>query len=256
MKQTLLEITQDILSSLDGDEVNSIFDTTESEQVARCIRQAYLYIVSGSDLPRHFDITHLEPSGDASLPIVMHRPERIQEILWIKYDNRLLAGDNPLLEEIEYVAPSDFIRDMYLLSLENSWVSSTSLVTSNYTIPLLYRNDTGPTKYTSLDDHILIFDGHNASLDSTLQQSKTVCYGVVTPSFSLTDNYTPDLEDSQFPLLLSEAKSLAFAELKQVGHSKAERTAKKQWMRLQRDKQNVPKRSSPLDRIPDYGRKR
>ncbi len=42
MKYTLLEIVQEILSDMDSDEVNSIDDTTESEQVATIVKSTYL----------------------------------------------------------------------------------------------------------------------------------------------------------------------------------------------------------------------
>ena len=38
MKRTLLEMTQDILSAIDADEVNSIDDTVEATQVATIIK--------------------------------------------------------------------------------------------------------------------------------------------------------------------------------------------------------------------------
>ena len=44
MKLTLLEMVQDILSSMDSDEVNSITDSTEALQVARIIRDSYIEI--------------------------------------------------------------------------------------------------------------------------------------------------------------------------------------------------------------------
>lgn len=42
MRKTLLEMVQDILSEMDSDEVNSINDTVEAEQVATIIKNCYL----------------------------------------------------------------------------------------------------------------------------------------------------------------------------------------------------------------------
>ncbi len=52
-------------------------------------------------------------------------------------------------------------------------------------------------------------------MDTTLQTSKTLCYGQIIPTFTLEDSFIPDLDDTQFPLLLNEAKAIAFVELKQ-----------------------------------------
>ena len=46
MKYTLLAIVQEILSDMDSDEVNSIDDTVESQQVASIVRSAYMAIMS------------------------------------------------------------------------------------------------------------------------------------------------------------------------------------------------------------------
>ena len=40
-KMTLLAMVQDILNDMDGDEVNSISDTVEAEQVAQIIKTTY-----------------------------------------------------------------------------------------------------------------------------------------------------------------------------------------------------------------------
>ena len=50
-KMTLLEMTQDILSDMDSDEVNSIATTSESLQIAQIIKTAYYNIIDGRDFP-------------------------------------------------------------------------------------------------------------------------------------------------------------------------------------------------------------
>ena len=44
MKQTLLEMTQRILEAIDGQMVESIEDTREAMQIARCIKESYCVI--------------------------------------------------------------------------------------------------------------------------------------------------------------------------------------------------------------------
>ena len=53
MKYTLLEIVQEILSDMDSDEVNSIDDTVESQQVASIVRSAYMAIMSNRNWHTH-----------------------------------------------------------------------------------------------------------------------------------------------------------------------------------------------------------
>lgn len=51
MKQTLLEMVQLILSSIDGEEVNSIDDTVEANQVALIVKSVYYDMLSDISLP-------------------------------------------------------------------------------------------------------------------------------------------------------------------------------------------------------------
>src|SRR5882672_11876334 len=83
--QTLLDMTQEILSAMSSDEVNSIGDTTESLQVATIIKRKYFDIVSRSALPEHDQLIQLTSSGDTALPVLMYVPVEVNNIKWIKY---------------------------------------------------------------------------------------------------------------------------------------------------------------------------
>ena len=52
-EQTVLQLTQNILSAMSSDEVNSISDTVESMQVATILQNKYYDIVSRDALPAH-----------------------------------------------------------------------------------------------------------------------------------------------------------------------------------------------------------
>src|SRR5712671_1691460 len=85
MKLTVLQLTQNILSDLDSDAVNSISDTTESLQVAYIIQQVYNNIVARDSLPEHSKLFQLTPSTDNTKPVLMYRPDNISKIEWMKY---------------------------------------------------------------------------------------------------------------------------------------------------------------------------
>src|SRR5687768_864155 len=116
MKMTLLEIVQEILSSMDSDEVNSIEDTTEAMQVAMVVRRAYLDLRSRLNLPEHFDLFRLTASGDSDLPIIMYRPESVDQLLWLKYDKRLAADDPVDYCDIQYMPPTSFFDRMFMMN--------------------------------------------------------------------------------------------------------------------------------------------
>jgi len=79
--------------------------------------------------------------------------------------------------------------------------------------------------------------------------------GWVLPRWSMTDNFIPDLDEQQFPMLLNEAKSLAFLELKQQVHPKAEQEIKRQASSIQKFKTKSV-RPTPFEQLPNFGRRR
>ena len=69
----------------------------------------------------------------------------------------------------------------------------------------------------------------------------------------MADSFTPDLDANLFPLLLNEAKSLAFVEIKQSSNPKAEQYARRQYTRWANDRSNIHEENHMKG--PDYGRK-
>lgn len=89
-------MTQDILSNMSSDEINSISDTTESLQVATIIKQKYFDIINRVNLPEHDQLVQLTPSLDATQPVLMYVPDGIADIKWLKYfDSNILDGTQP-----------------------------------------------------------------------------------------------------------------------------------------------------------------
>src|SRR6266576_6262503 len=84
-EQTLLQIVQTILASLDSDEVNSISDTAESRQVAQIVQNKYFDICTRGGLPEHKILLQLSPSTDPTKPVLMFVPSGVSNIDWIKY---------------------------------------------------------------------------------------------------------------------------------------------------------------------------
>lgn len=253
MKYTLLELVQSILSSMDSDEVNSITDTVEARQVAEVVKSAYVDIVSKANLPEHYSMFSLL-SAPTTAPTVMRVPETVDELLWVKYNKETTDDTDMAYTPIGYLPLEQFLSQMHSLSESDTDVDTFNLSIAGSTIPILYRNNKAPDYYTTYDDNVVLFDSLDSSVDSRLSASKTTCYGRLTPTFTFADNFVPDLDATQFALLLNEAKSLAWTELKQVEHPKAEKSARRQWVRVQNTKDRV--RTVPfVDTTPNYGRK-
>lgn len=280
MKRTLLDLTQNILSSLSSDEVNSISDTTESMQVAEIIKTTYFNIISRVKLTSHNQLIQLDPSLDTTTPVLMYVPDGIGKIEWLKYFNSNTHPDSdisghgvntdiiPTDEDNNLAAPGyeyvtilpikQFIDTINQLNPNNANVETFIFndTSNNYngTYTFYYKTDKQPTLCTILSNYYVIFDSYDSAVDDTLQNSKTMALGLVIPVWRMEDNFIPNLEDEQVNLLLNEAKSLAFFELKQMVHSKAEQEAKRGWTSIQKNKSTI-ERPTDFDALPDFGRR-
>lgn len=351
MQMTLLEIVQDILSSLGSDEVNSISDTTESMQVATCVKTVYNNIISRAELPEMTQFFQLTSSNDANYPVLMFCPQGVSQIDWIKYFNddvdfqtdqygayshdlnldimnngsqnsigqaypslNTVAGNNVLYFTVvpSWVQIGQTISDITnataipanttvtdvtsgTVTISNNvaspGVTAGDLITfSPVTNPLFYqeirvlsardfmemntrfnpldgdvftyqlqgmnlryKNDKKPQYACVLQNYYVLFDSFEAQIESTLQSSKTMCYGQMLPPFIMSDTFVPDLDDKQVPLLFNESKALAFVELKQTVNPKAEQEAKRGWSTLQKTKSFID-RPTYFDQLANFGR--
>ena len=250
MKYTLLELTQNILSRLDSDEVDSISDTTEAMQVARVIRNTYFNILTRSNLPEHKKLIQLTASGDNTKPVLMTRPDNVSRIEWIKYNVRNATDTTDRYDYVIILPVAQFLERQD--GLDTSDTSVDTMVVNGITFA--FTNNMKPTFCTIVEDVNIIFDSYDSGVDTTLQTSKTKCSAFTLPTFSLVDATIPDLDDIQFPLLLNEATAVAFVDLKQQANPKAEQESRRQWISLQRTK-SLAKVPTPFDALPHFGRR-
>lgn len=262
MKYTLLELTQSVLSSMDSDEINSIDDTVESQQVVEVIKTVYDDIITRGDLQTHKTLFNLTASTDVTKPILMVKPDTIDRIEWLRYNVATNEDTHPVWADLHYLPLHDFIEMMHGYNQTETNMETFTHSFNGFTIDFVYRNDTHPYYYTTYDDDTIFFDSYDAEVDTTLQASKTVGYGGKATTFERSDTWTPELQPNQFALLLNESKALAWAELKQTIHAKAERTAIKNWQHLQRTRQQVPdsqvfdNRTHNFHKLPNFSRSR
>lgn len=248
MKKTLLEMVQDILNDMDGDEVNSIDDTVESSQVAQIVRTTYESMISRRNWPHLARGVNLVASGDSDKPTHMKLDQEIQELLSVNYDTRKNGKTRKDYKEIKWKEPDEFLR---MTNRENNDLPEVEVVQDYSGIELLVRNDKAPEFYTSFDDEYLVFNSYDSEVDSTLQSTKVQARAYVLPSWSHQDDFIPDLPSEAFPGLYEEAKSRASLKLGQMADQKAEQESVKQ----QRWMSRKAWRAAGGIKYPNYGRK-
>lgn len=245
-KMTLLEIVQSILSDIDGSEVNSISDTVESEQIASIVRDTFYDLTTNKDTPEHEKLVQFEGLSDITKPNYLKVPVNVEKFKVLRY-NVSESGDTDY-RILKFTPPENFL-DRTLA--QDSSDANVEKVNDFSGIPLLIRNDRMPTYYTMFDDEHVVCDSYLKTIDTTLQQSKTISLAKVSPSFSISDSFVPDIDVNQFPLLLQESKAMAFALHKQTSVPKLEKRIRKNKQRLIND---LNRNKQPYTG-PDYGRK-
>lgn len=248
MKKTLLQLVQDILSDSDGDVVNSINDTVESEQVARIVRSTYEAMMTNRNWPHLNKLISLVPSSDSSKPTHLYLPENCKNLLSLRYDKQNVNSGRKQYQPVKWVEPDDFLR---LTNQEDNTQAQVVTVVDDSGIELFIRNDRAPSKFTSFDNRALVFDAYDSSIEQTLQESKVQARGEVYPVWIHEDSFVPDLPAEAFPALYEEALSTSSLRIRQVQDVKAEQESARQQRWLSR---NVNRLEHGV-KYPNYGRK-
>jgi hypothetical protein len=251
-KDTLLEMVQDILSDSDGDDVNSIGDTVESEQCASVIKQEFLMIADQMDLEHHKGVTQLTATG-ASTPSIMTRPEGFYDIAWVQYDKRVAAGGDPDFQEVLYMPNDMFVRMVMALNASDTTVDQYTVNSISFNC----YNDRAPRYYTFLDGYdSIVFDAYDSNLETNLQASKSLAYGVQRPTLTIADATVPDLPQNLMSLLRNRSRAMWFDLYKDGTTKEIDKRQRNSEVRAQRQR-HIAARNRRKDqrRTPDYGRK-
>ena len=256
MKYTLLEIVQQILSSMDSDEVSSINDTVESYQVALLVKSVFYDIATDLNLPEHNGLFELDASGDNAKPTLMTLPTTVTRLDEIKYDQKATGDTYSDYVDVDYMPWPEFFRMQAALREEVANVGEMNVSHNGETFPILYRDDRHPKYWTTFDDYQIIFDSYLSDEDTTLQKAKTMCNGAMYPTFPLTDNAYPDIDPTQYSYLVNKCKTRAFAELKQMANPESNAETRRQKIILQkRMRRTQGKQFGEIEKIARYGKK-
>ena len=178
--------------------------------------------LSDSTKPTHF---RFDASGSDS----------IQGLCLVRYDKSDTSGEYNY-QEVYWKEPMDFISGMQYNN-DNSVI----VEDVNGSTKLAILNDKMPSYYTTFDNEHIVMDSYDATVDTTLQASKTQAFITKIPTFTISDSFVPDLSDTLKPLLLAEAKSVCFSIFKQGVDPKIDQSARRLKSYTQNDKHKVVK---------------
>jgi hypothetical protein len=250
-RKTLLEIVQQLLAESDGDNVNSINDTVESDQCARIVREAHDYIVDVHDMQHIKTLKQLDATSGTT-PNVMTRPEGYHSLEWVKYDKKESASGNSELQDVHFENPYDFVTRVSRRDTDDSNVTAVTLSTGAV-LPII--NDKAPTYYTVMDDGSdeLVFDSYDSDLETNLQASKSLCFAAKEPTLPLADASTMVLPQNMESMVVAEARAMWFDFYKDGITSEIDRHRRRTEVRSQRQRHIIE--NTDNDNRPNYGRK-
>lgn len=231
MKRALLDIVQEILSEMDSDEVNSIDDTIESQQVAGIVRSCYNEMISNRTWDHLKRMSVLDSAIDISRPTHLKSPENLRELIFFNYDKTKVSDTTEKFGEVLYKYPDEFMR---LISGRNTGNDNVQTVIDTTGTKLFIINNQPPSYWTSFDDQYIVCDSFDNEVDTTLQSQKTQIYALFDATWVHLDDAVPNLPSEAFSALIEESKSTAFLVLKQTANQKAEQKAKRQQQWLSR----------------------
>jgi hypothetical protein len=240
MRTTLLQMVQSILSDMDSEAVNSISDTVEAQQIGSVIEDVYYNIIAAREIPEHNKLLSLTALSNTAKPTHFKYPDRTKLINRVDYNVGTIADKD--FREIIFVDPMTFVDRMD--------ESGLLVETFDGAVDIFVQNDTAPSYYTSFDDEYIIMNAYEADKETSLQADKTRAWGSSYPTFSQTDSFEPDLDQTLLPLLLAEAKSTCFSLFKGGSDGKVEQAARRLKSYVQNDQYKT--RLRPTNQ---YGRK-
>lgn len=246
---TLLEIVQDILNDMSGDEINSISDTQEAEQVANIVKKTYLAMVSNSNWPHTRRAVAVTPYSDSNFPTHMYLNDNVKELISVYYNCIKLGETRKNYKQVVYKSPDEFLN---ILNKRNSDSTNVTTIIDPSGIELLIITDSHPKYFTSFDDTSLVFDSYDSGVDSTLQESKFQALAYIIPSFEVSDTAEPDLPPDVLSYLIEEATSRCQMKLREFNDAEAKEEADKQARWLSRKSW----RTSGGITYPNYGKAR
>jgi len=225
MKSTLLQVVQSILSDMDSEAVNALGDSVEAQQVASVVEDTYFNIIAARNIPEHNKLIPLVSLSDNARPTHFTYPARTKELIRIDYNIGTASSQD--YREIVYVEPLVFIDRMSETNLK--------VTTVDQSVELFVANNKDPSYYTSFNDNHIIMDSYDAAVEAHLAANKTRSFCSIYPTFSQTDSFAIDLDQTLMPLLLSESKSACFSLFKGGSDPKIEQAARRLKSYVQND---------------------
>lgn len=228
-KYTLLQIVQKAMEALNLDEINSISDSPDAEQIAQIAQDSYYELLNQAEWPHTIRLEQLESVADSDRPNYLRIPDESVRIDYFKYDATLTGSDDlPVdlveIKPVKWLPPVEFLRLTQARNTENSDVET---ITDFNGVRFHVYNNREPKYWTSFDDTYLVTDSYNSDVESTLQGNKSQAMMKWIDNVVIDDDTLVSAPSHFFQTWLAETKSTAFIYMKQEQSPKDEQRARR-----------------------------
>lgn len=212
MKPTLVEIVKDIMSFLSSDEIESIWDSTESEQVLGIVRYCYNFLMTEREWEHQKSGLVTSPYGTL-YPTHCKIEDNVHKVNFVKYNVKKAYEDRDQYRPVQFKDVDSFLR---YTNGRNSLSDNIQSITDFSGIQFLIKTDADPSYYTSFDDKFIVFDSYDSTSSDTIMSSRIQGSVYLKREWRDEDNFVPDMPEEFFPLLITTATRMAMINLKQT----------------------------------------
>ena len=194
MKLTLLQIVQDMLTAIDGENVTSVGETEEAGMCVNIANREFENLIS------KFRWRHTRTFGKLDTTAFKHEMTIPSTAIALMHDPVFYAGDR-----VYWMEPERFLS--YTLS-RNTADSNISEVNH-----IKVFTDRNPMYYTSFDDETLVFDAYPNASGLTADDFDVILYNHPTSRLVADGEYF-DLPAQAFSALVERCVAVAIMEIK------------------------------------------
>lgn len=210
MQRTLLQVCQEYLDATSGFYVDSIYDTDESQQVAKLAERVYYKMVQEfPNLLFTMKEQTLDALSDTARPNYMLLPTDIQKIQESKIFYNVSTTGTLTYKEVEYLPPLEF------LARSNVSESASTIIVEGFDEnKMVVSTNAFPTFCTSFDNKYVVFNSYHSDYDTTLQSSKSKIVASGEEVFYQEDDFVipipSHLSEAYLDMFLNEALTLIY----------------------------------------------
>ena len=253
-RYTLLEVVQEVGRSIGSDEITTLGESVEVEDIESIVIQVLEDIVNRREWTwRQNQVRRGTPVGGTEVTS-LELPDDCDTLQVLRYRNSTNATTNRSYEEVKYIYPEDFLELCEQQAAGNPGTDTVLIGGAE----IFVRNNKPPQFYTSFKQGVVMMDSYDSAVDptgvTTANSLLTCVVGIDTSGASGNPNYVPDMPTRFFPMWLQESQAVASQQLRQMANDRAERESRRTYVRLlDLDRVSV---EAARDREVNYGRKR